>query len=175
MDSVTLTYANAIIALVNEENIDINVILDDLKMFNKVIDDEIFKFLTSKAISNDDKKNLLENSLNINDNSMGFLKVLIDNNRIEKLPSIIDAIEEIINENKGIVRVKVKSSRPIRESERKELYKIAKEKFDIVKDVVFDEEIDASLISGVVLEYNGKLIDASLKARQQSLKEFLEK
>lgn len=180
MDSVTLSYATAISSLQKENNVSSKDTINDLEKINSSFDDKIKKFLYSKAINANEKKRILGEALKgFDKNIVSFIYVLIDNNRINKLSDIIIAYKEIVDKELGKIIVNVKVSNKLSDSEKTKLKEAIKNKLfkdDLVYNTIeINEIIDPSIIKGFVVEYQGKVLDASLLNKQESLKEFLEK
>ena len=179
MDSICLSYASALASVIKENKKNNKEIIEELIAISKAFDEEILKFLYSKVIKASDKKEVLKNSLkDVDEDVLAFLYVLIDNNRINLLNGIIEAYQLKDKENDGIITINVKSSKELNKEELIKLKKIILKKFfndNLDKEIVINEIIDPSLLQGLVIEYQNKVLDASLIDKQVSLKEFLEK
>lgn len=179
MDSICLSYASALASIIKENKKNNKEIIEELIAISKAFDEEILKFLYSKVIKASDKKEVLKNSLkDVDEDVLAFLYVLIDNNRINLLNGIIEAYQLKDKENDGIITINVKSSKKLSAEELIKLKKIILKKFfndNLDKEIVINEIIDPSLLQGLVIEYQNKVLDASLIDKQVSLKEFLEK
>ncbi len=179
MDSICVSYASALASIINEKKKNNKEIIDELIAITKVFDEEILKFLYSKVIKASEKKDVLKNSLKeFDEDVLAFLYVLIDNNRINLLDGIIEAYQNMDKENDGIIIINIKSSKKLNANELEKIKKIIIKKFfddKITKEIVLNEIIDTSLLQGIVIEYQNKILDASLIEKQLSLKEFLEK
>ena len=179
MNSICLSYALALASVIKEKNKNNKDIIDELIAISKSFDDDVLKFLYSKAIKANDKKEVLKNSLkDVDEDVLAFLYVLIDNNRINLLNDIIEAYKLKDKEKDGIIVVTLKSSRKLNEKELENIKSIIIKKFfgdDFDKELIINEVIDPSLLKGLVIEYQNKILDASLIDKQVSLKEYLEK
>jgi len=179
MDSLCLSYASALASIIKEKNKSNKEIIDELIAISKSFDDEVLKFLYSRAIKANDKKEVLKNSLkDVDEDVLAFLYVLIDNNRINLLNDIIEAYQLKDKENDGIVTITLRSSKKLSANELENIKGIIIKKFfdeDFKKEIIINEVIDPSLLKGLVIEYQNKVLDASLIDKQVSLKEFLEK
>ena len=179
MDKLVVSYATAILELQNEENISNLDTLKELEMIYSSFDDEIKKFLYSKAVNSLDKKQVLEKALKgFNQNVTNFIYVLIDNYRIDLLKDIIDTYKDLIDKEEGIIKVNVRLSKPLNDVQKNDLKAIIKNKFfndEKYNDIVINEIIDSTILKGLVIECRGHILDASLLNKQESLKEYLEK
>ncbi len=73
----------------------------------------------------------------------------------------------------GAGSIKVVSSFPLKENQRENLKNILLEKLGA--DMILDEAVNRELISGLLLEMNGLVIDGSLKNRLRQVIPFLKK
>ena len=86
----------------------------------------------------------------------------------EVATAISDEARAKYNEYKNIADVSVITSVPLTEALRTKL--IAKLETKLNKTVVLKEKTDASIIDGIIVEYNNKRIDNSVRAGLESLR-----
>ena len=115
------------------------------------------------------KNIFVDNSLSLEINS--FLKVVLLNKRFREIKGILSFFLRKTDEYLGIARATVISARQIQEIEVKE-FEFSLQKV-LNKKIVFKTEIDESLISGFIVKLGHMNIDASFKARLNSLKSLL--
>ena len=104
--------------------------------------------------------------------------VLIDNNRINVLDNIISAYKNLMIEKSGQIEVVVKSAKTLDDLDINLLKKNIKKRFfndELDKEIMIKFVIDETLVQGIVVEYQNKVLDYSLLNKQLSLKEYLEK
>lgn len=173
IDSVAKSYANALIDLLNESKISIDDSLKELQLIEKIVsDDEISRFLKYPNIEKKEKINIINESLskyNFDKNIISFIEVLVDNNRIESLSSIIEAIFEYVDNLKGVVRVEIISNKDLNEKTLKALVAYLKDMFN--KEVVPTVTIDETIIGGFVVKRNGYLLDVSVLNKLKAIKD----
>lgn len=179
MDKLVISYATAILELQKEEGISSTQTISELEMVYASFNADIKKFLYSKAINVNEKKEVLSKALKgLNKNVINFIFVLIDNYRIDLLKDIIDAYKELIDKEQGIIRVDVRLAHSLNKVQKEELKNAIKNRFfkyESYKDIEINEIVDSSILQGLVIEYQGKVLDASLLSKQEALKEYLEK
>ena len=166
------TDRKALFALLNEVAEDADMMIS----WEEVSEDSWSKEKKSRLTSGN-LPDLLLNAVDDED-VLAFLYVLIDNNRINLLNDIIEAYKLKDKEKDGIIVVTLKSSRKLNEKELENIKSIIIKKFfgdDFDKELIINEVIDPSLLKGLVIEYQNKILDASLIDKQVSLKEYLEK
>ena len=178
MNSLTLSYANALDLVITENGKDPSSTLKELEDVYSAFDEQIKKFLYSKVVKASDKKEILKNALKgVYNDIVSFIFVLIDNNRIDKMEDIIKSYKMLLDEKKNIINVDVIVSSKLKEDEKIKIKEKINEKFfnNSTKEIVINEIIDESIMKGLVIKYKNKTLDASLYTKQVSLKEFLEK
>lgn len=100
-----------------------------------------------------------------------FLGLLVDKNRVSILPDVADAFDRLADASSGIVRVKVRSFRPMDEATRSTL----KEKLVHMtgKKIELEEKVDAALRGGMMLQIGDSVIDGTVTHRLKGLRERL--
>jgi F-type H+-transporting ATPase subunit delta len=102
-----------------------------------------------------------------------FLIVLVDKNRVNFLPEIIDELRRMIEAEKGVGRVTVISAIALNETERKGLsVKLAKK---TGLKIILEEKIDNSIIAGMIIILHNEIIDGSTKHGLDLLEDQLSK
>lgn len=167
-------YAKALLDLSKENNIDINQIVLDLQLVNNYYDEEFIGFLKNPKVSKESKKEVFSKAFNnIEKNVFATLMVLIDNNKIVFLPDVIKELETLIAIENGIVFVETVSTKPLTDGEKENIKVYFGKKLN--KKINLKETIDKELVGGLIIKYEGKIIDGSLFTKQESLKEYLKK
>lgn len=167
-------YAVALLDLSKENNIDINQIVNELQLVNSYFDEEFISFLKNPKVSKDNKKDVFNKAFtNINKNVLATLMVLIDNNKIVYLNEVTASLNELIDLQKGIIKVEAVSTKPLSDAEKNAIKIYFNKKLGKSIDLI--ETIDEQLVGGLIIKYQGKIIDGSLLTKQESLKEYLKK
>ncbi len=99
----------------------------------------------------------------------GFIRLLIAKGRESVLPEILGTFKDIYNELKGIHKVKFVTAQPISDELRSSLL----EKFRLDADIEHIElatEVRKEIIGGFILEYDNKLVDASIQRELRAIK-----
>lgn len=100
-----------------------------------------------------------------------LLQLLRAQGRMDNLSEIIADLKDLRLIEQGIVKIKVSSAHSLKEAELKVLAKIAQQLTQA--NTEFETKVDSSLIGGVVLNYQDKLIDLSLRQKINKLSEAL--
>jgi F-type H+-transporting ATPase subunit delta len=133
---------------------------------------ELQKVFKAPLFSPEEKKSILDKLLKrVAPSQMvaNFVHLLADKDRLGNLLEIQSFFEALLDEHKGLLRgalvtaVKLEPAR--QEAVKKQL------KAQLGKELVLDFAIDPQILGGVVLKVGDKILDASLKAQLQIIKE----
>lgn len=95
--------------------------------------------------------------------------LLVENNRLERLPEIIESLPAAWNEKKGVDTYEVASVIPLSDGQRKKL-KARLERLE-KKPVVLKYRIDPDLVGGLLIKRKNIVYDISIKGSLLKLKE----
>ena len=110
-------------------------------------------------------------SLGVSDIGKRFLSVVFQRDRINSLPDIISAYKELAEKAAGIVHVNIKTAMPIDDNEKSHIEGVAKQK--ISENSIFCWEVDPTILGGMIMMFNGKVLDGSLSGKLSKLEETL--
>ena len=168
-------YGEALLEVAIEEN-KIDDYRENLKCLIKYFEDvlELEPFIKNSKIGKQEKKDtmckILENDCD--EKFLNFVKDLIDKDRMSILSDILENYEVLSNKYQNIVEIKVTSALLLDDNEIegiKEKYKDYFKGFKIkIKNVV-----DESIIGGLKLEFEDTVIDATLKTKLNSLRDYM--
>ena len=100
---------------------------------------------------------------------VNFLFLLLDNERVRKLPAIVSTYRELLDTKAGNIRATVTSAVELDGGEKRALKEVLSEKFG--KEIILTTEIDEDLIGGAVARIGGKVYDGSVRNELEQLKE----
>lgn len=131
------------------------------------------KVLYHPRITAAEKKDVLKALLEgkISEVAMNFLYLVIDRQREAYLADMVEVFVDYANKARNIVDVEVTSAVELNKDDRKRLVKALGKMTG--KQVRVNYSVDPSLLGGIVARIGDKVIDGSVKARLQSLKEHL--
>ena len=95
--------------------------------------------------------------------------LLVENDRLELLPEIIESLPDAWNEEKGVDTYEVASVVPLSDDQRKKL-KVKLERLE-KKPVVLKYRIDPELVGGLMIKRKNIVYDISIKGSLLKLKE----
>ena len=157
-------YAKSLIDLAEERNQLEKVYADMIFLQSVCRQSREFVTLMRSPVINADKKNSIVNAITkdkVEGLTSAFNKLLIQKGRESILPEIINAFIEQYNTIKGIHKVKLATAEPISEELKKAIEH--KLKTDAALPTIeLETVVKEDLIGGFVLEFDNKLVDASI-------------
>ena len=120
--------------------------------------------LVKSPVITADKKNAVIDAITkgrVNDLTAAFNKLLVQKGRESILPEIINAFIEQYNRLKNIHKVKLTTAQPISEELRKAIEQKVKTDTALT-NIELETVVKEELIGGFVLEFDNKLVDASI-------------
>jgi F-type H+-transporting ATPase subunit delta len=175
LSKVAGPYAEALLDLAKSKNLlkettnDVNIISQFL-----VNSSDLKKFLGNPLVTRDAKKNVLKDILGeqIGSNTLKFLSLLVDRNRIGVLESIAQKFLELSYKQESIEIAKITSSIQLSADQQKEI--AAKLKLITgAKQIKLALKIDPQLIGGFTIEIGSKMIDTSIRGQLKQISYLL--
>ncbi len=150
----------------------IDVFYEELNYLRDVfsLNPDLLKVLSHPKIKKAEKRRLIEDIFKdgISQEVKNLIYILIDKNREGNLLEIIDVYEDLYYEEEGIVRVVAVTAKAIDEDRRSRLIDVLAEKLD--RKIQLENRVDEDVIGGVKLELEGKLIDATIQGKLDSMR-----
>jgi ATP synthase F1 delta subunit len=176
MEALTIaaTYGSALFEAARDLD-KIDAIGEELAALDRIFRDEpdFFSLVCSPGIDAVGKKDAVKAVLEgrVTKELLNFLFILIDKRRIGGFHAIVKAYQTQVNANLGISIGTAYSAVPLSESRIKRLEEETGKL--LKKNVRLDNLIDDDVIGGVRIFIEGKLIDASVRKRLDTMKEQL--
>lgn len=173
---VSLTYGTALYEAAKERGKTEQILKEIIELSHLVRKElDLKEFLDSPAITIKEKKEVADRIFRgyFCDEIVNFLFVLIDKGRTSDIVRIRKDFVSLYDKEKGIAEGKIYSTIELSE-EQKEQFEKEMSKL-LRKNVKLRNVIDKSLIGGVKIQADGKLIDKSLKADLRHLFDDLKK
>jgi F-type H+-transporting ATPase subunit delta len=169
--SIPRKYAEALFHLA-EETDGIDAVRRDLENLAEVLRQTpaLNLFIESPDVAQAEKTLLFESTIRgkVKNATWQFLQLLLRRKRAALLPEILSEYVQMDEEKKGIRRVTVVSAVPLDKSE-KELLTLRLR--DLTgKTILIDTQVDPSILGGVVVYLDGKVIDGSVRTGLEELK-----
>lgn len=172
---VSRRYARAFLALTKQKGVHARALVE-LRGLRDVIehDKAISDYFQNPLISPDQKKNAITASLKdkgLLEETTSLLTLLADRNRLGEMHSIVDALQERIDDEEGLTRGVVRSARPLAPEALRELE--TKISTTLKKKIVLTFKEDSKLLGGVVAQVGGWTFDDSLETHLKKMNEDL--
>ena len=171
-DLISDRYAAALYDLAIEKKV-VDFVLENLQNLKKAIDDnkELSLLVKSPLISSKDKLEVLIKltlTLNLNELTITFLKVISNNKRFASLSSIISQFVNINANKRGDILADVTSADDLSDSQRMNI----KDQLRIILGVKLslNFKVDKKIIGGLIVKVGSKMIDTSLANKINKLK-----
>ncbi|NLD10639.1 F0F1 ATP synthase subunit delta [Aminicella lysinilytica] len=156
-----------------DDNGSVDEVKDELIQLDKIFEKEkdFDKLMINPAISNASKKEMMKEIFEgkISKEVLSFLCILIDKNRQYNFHNIVRQYCDIFDEETGIGEGVIYSAVKLTDAQMK---KFQEETGRLLqKNVMLRNKVDTSLIGGVKIFVDGKIVDASLRSRLDKLAE----
>jgi len=173
---VAKRYAFAFFEVASENN-QVDAVEKELQLFKQTIEDNpaFLQFLQHPQISKEAKKQEFAVIFKdqISETTLNFLSLLIDKNREEIFTKVPKFFTEKANQARGLVDAVVTSVKPLSDEQKKDLTASFKQLLN--KEIRIHNELNDSIMGGVVVQIGDRLYDGSVAGRlnrlQQSLKQ----
>ncbi len=169
-------YAQALYALACEENIK-EEIMQEIAFVGNVFEEnpDYLKLLSSPSIEISERLSLLESAFKeaVHEYVLSFLKLLCEKGHIIFYKECATEFEKLVAFSNKISKAKVTSAVELTDEEKEALL----EKLEIRcgHTVELEYSVDSTILGGMVIEEDGKIIDASLKRRLSEVKDVMAK
>ena len=162
-------YAKAIFELAIEQGLTLEV-KKELDAINELLNDNDFnRFMNSLSIKIEDKKKVIQKSLNdFSELTIDFICVLLDNLFVD----INKEFNKILLEKSNNIKVKLYSTKALSDLQIERLKPSIINRLNN-KNIIIENIVDESLIGGIVIYANDEKIDISTKGNLEKLKSLL--
>jgi F-type H+-transporting ATPase subunit delta len=170
-DPLVKSYAEALFQVARAEEM-LDRVEEELTRLNKSLDTnaELREFLSNPRITSDGKKSTLSEIFGekISPITLHWINMVVDQGRQRRLPVIIETFLTLAQEAREKVTAEVITSIPLSEDLAKrleqELSKVTR------KRVFLKPMVDDSILGGVIVKIENKVIDGSVKHRLEEIK-----
>jgi F-type H+-transporting ATPase subunit delta len=165
-------YAEAVFQAAREEQ-SFDLWLRELGEVELVLTDPLAaRVLTSPAIPQDRQLSILAAALpSLADPVRRFLDLLVRRGRLQLIPQIAERLRELVDQQRGLARVKVTTAVPLGSMERDLLASRLAARTG--RRVELEEALDPDLIGGVLAQVGDEIIDGTIRARLERLRRAL--
>lgn len=172
--TIAKRYAGALLELVEERSIDPSVenLLQDVSEALTTSQD-LKNTLMHPAVDLNAKKELITElfAKDVDPKIFGFLNLLLEQNRIDILPSILNFYKDLKNQKEGILTLTITSAVEIPDEMKNVLVDKLQNKFS--KRVLPQYVVDESIIAGLIIQSADNVIDESYKTKFENMQKHL--
>ena len=100
-----------------------------------------------------------------------FLELLIDKNRIDILPDVVEGFRPLVEEHRGLLRARIMTAVALSPEQERRL----KNGLDRLtgKNVILEKRVDPGVLGGVIVHLGTRILDGSLRNGLKLLNESL--
>jgi F-type H+-transporting ATPase subunit delta len=169
-----LAYAQSLLELAGEQN-QTDAIDEELGQLQEIIErNPIFAaYLADPGISHEDRSRVLQETFagKVSPLLWNFMGVLNVKGRLKHLPEIAVAYDDLLDEKLGKIEVDVTVAQRLSAEQLEQVRQSVSAA--LKKDAVVHQYVDESIIGGLVLRVQDRMIDASVRSQLQALREQL--
>lgn len=137
---------------------------------------EAMSFFRNPTFNADEKKSVMNQIVaktGANQMVKNFCDLLAEKDRLSVLPAIAADYKKMLDEFQGVIAGEMITAKPLSEERKSELKKRLEDQTGKKLELEFADSAD--ILGGVVLKIGDKVLDASLKAQLQILKENIKR
>lgn len=137
---------------------------------------EAMRFFRNPLFGADEKKSVLKELLDkvsVKPMVMNFCNLLADKGRLDQIPAIAADYKKMLDESSGVISGKLVTVKPMDASRQEDILKRLEGQTGKKLELEFAD--DAEILGGVVLKVGDKVLDASLRAQLQILKDNIKR
>ena len=157
---------------VAKENNSLEQVSYELNEVAKVVNEssDFVTLMNNPNIEKIKKINLIDTSFAcVNKYVVNVVKILAGNLQISLINFVLEQFTELFNKHSNSVVVKVESASPLTDVQLENLKEKLKNELQL-ENVEINNFVDESLLGGLKLTYNNKVVDASIKAKLNAIK-----
>ena len=168
--TVEITYGKALFEAASDVN-KVEIILEEMKEISAIFQREpdFYEFFNTPVISGPEKKNVIEKVFadRVSVETYNFLLILINKRRTASFNRILKEYQKLNDQNHGISLGTILSVEPLTDIQ---LNSFEEKTGNLLKkNVKLANKVDSSILGGVKIFIEGKVIDASIRKQLQDL------
>ena len=174
MNRIGTLYGQGLYALAREEGLEADI-LQQLQTLEEAFSQEptFLKLLSSANVPKQDRTQILDESFRekVHIYVLNFLKLLTEKGHIAHFAQCFESYRAQYNEDRGILQVRAVSAVALTPAQQETLT----EKLTAItgKKIQLVCKVDASVLGGVRLSYNGVQVDGTVESRLQAMEKML--
>ncbi len=172
---VDITYGNALFELAVEENI-MDSLYEEVIQLTDILKDnyDIIRLLSHPRIEKSEKKGIIENTFGdrVSDELTGLMVMVVEKGHINSLIDIFNYFIKQVKKAKNIGLAQVTSAIELSDSQKAAIEKRLIET-TTYNTMEIDYSVDKSLIGGLVIRIEDRVVDSSIRTRLDSMSKTL--
>jgi len=149
----------------------------ELESINSVISEtpEYIDMLASPSIPLNKRLGAISDAFSehFSEQTVSFLQLLCEKGRIRCFPECLCEYNKLLNAHKQSASVCITSALELTDDEKAQLKQALESKYDRKMSVQY--RIDESILGGIVVEFDGQVLDGSLRTRLKEIKDVIGK
>ncbi len=172
MKSASLQYATALAEIALEQGAT-QPVLNQLADFGRAYEEstELRTFLSNPAVSREAKHGVIEQlvtRLGASKVIRNFLFVVVDNQRTQQLPHMIETFQEVVRQRQGVAEAQVDSAMELNATQKTQLLQTLEHMTG--KKIQAKYSLDPTLLGGAVVRIGDTIYDGSLRNRLNQMR-----
>ena len=169
---VSIRYAKALLGLAKEQS-SVDAVFEDMQFLAEAIRSsrDLDLFLESPIIKGDKKAKVFSSLFKekIGSLSYDFLSLVLKKHREKDIQHIVEAYIEQYNLLNSITKVQLTTAQELSQEAEAKIISQLKDQAQL-KNIELEKAIDPRILGGFVVEYDGKILDASVKNNLNQIK-----
>ena len=169
-----LSYGQSLLDLAGEQN-QAEAIGEELGQIAEIVEQQptFAAYLADPGISHEERGKVLRDVFagKVSPLMWNFLGVLNIKRRLKEIPAIAAAYDDLLDEKLGKIEVDVTVAQKLTPDQLEQVRQ--RVSAALKKDAVIHQYVDESIIGGLLLRVQDKLIDASVRSQLRSMREQL--
>ncbi len=174
MNHTSREYAEALFELAAEEGREAEY-AEALETVEQALQEEkdFLSLLASPAISRNDRMNVVSAALKgrIPEKMLALLRMMVFRGRSRDIPGMIASFRELAREARHESEARVVSAVPLTDEEKDSLRKKLEKRFG--RKIILNCQVDPAVLGGIRVETEGRVLDGTVRARLQEIKEVM--
>lgn len=167
-----LSYARALLELADEANQRADIV-DEAAQLEQFMDEQsdVKRLIKARSLSTADRASIIDNLFKgrVSDLTYRFIQIVNDKDRLNRLVYILAAVRVLEAQNQGVIEVEAYVAAAMDETQSQELAE--RIGTAVGKKVVLHQTEDASLIGGLKLRFENRVVDGSVATQLRHLKQ----
>lgn len=172
---VDITYGNALFELALEEK-KIDSLYEEAVALIDILNDnqELIKLLNHPKVSKEDKQKLVAETFDgrVSDELTGLISMVVNKGHVNHIISILQYFVKQVKKEKNIGVASVKSAVTLSDTQKASIEKRLIETTSY-STMEVDYAVDASLIGGLVIRIEDRVVDSSIKTKLENMSRAL--